>query len=327
VTPPSANPGALPVRRPPPCRPGDRVGVAALSGPVRPERLEAGLAALRDLGFTPVPAPNLLFRDRFGLHAGSDDERLDGFHHLVADPSIRAVLFARGGHGLLRLLPRLDWDLLAETPRVYMGYSDLTPLLSEVVHRLGLAAFHGPMVAADLARGLDAAETASFLAELAGDGPRELPLAGGTGPVVEGPLAGGCLSLLNDTVGTDTPPRLDGSVVFWEDVAEPLYRLDRMLTHLALSHKLRAVSGMVVGHLGPAPPGQVLPEDPASWITDAVMPGGDAPGGGSVIPGGVALRSLAWGLPAGHQAPNLTLPLGLGARLDPAARRLTVGLD
>src|SRR5688500_18371312 len=104
-----------PAEYPPAVRPGDRVGVAALSGGVDPERLERGLAALRELGFEPVPADNLAARD--GMFAGSDDERLDGFHRLAAEPSIGAIFFARGGHGLLRVLPRIDWELLADRPR------------------------------------------------------------------------------------------------------------------------------------------------------------------------------------------------------------------
>jgi len=115
------------VSPPPAVRPGDRVGVAALSSHVDPRRLEQGVAVLRELGFEPVLAGNL---DRVdGLFAGSDAERLAAFHELAADESLRAIFFARGGHGLLRVLPRIDWPLLARFPRAYIGYSDLTPFL------------------------------------------------------------------------------------------------------------------------------------------------------------------------------------------------------
>ena len=133
--------GALPdvIGLPPAVRPGDRVGVAALSGAVDPERLEAGLEALRQLGFEPLVAANL--KSGTGLFAGDDDRRLEGFHDLLAEPRLRAVIFARGGHGVLRLLPRIDWALLARRPLAYVGYSDLTPFLLEVVRRLGVVAF------------------------------------------------------------------------------------------------------------------------------------------------------------------------------------------
>ena len=147
-------------------RQGDRVGVAALSGWAPPERVDRGLAALRSLGFEPVPAPNLGRRD--GPFAGSDEERLEGFHRLAADPDVRAIFFLRGGHGVLRLLDRIDWELLATTPRAYVGYSDLTPLLLEVTRRTGQVTFHGPMVAVEMARGLGQAEEESLLGALRG---------------------------------------------------------------------------------------------------------------------------------------------------------------
>ncbi len=151
------------------------MGVAALSGPVDPARLEAGLEALRRLGFEPVLAANVL--SRHGLFAGGDEERLAAFHRLAADPSLSAIFFARGGHGLLRLLPAIDWDLLRRHPRAYVGYSDLTPFLLEVVRRLGLVTFHGSMVAADLARGLRPEEEESLLGALAGRYPAEVPFS------------------------------------------------------------------------------------------------------------------------------------------------------
>ncbi len=298
-----------PAQLPPPAGPGDRVGVAALSGPVDPARLEAGLAALRRLGFEPVLAANLRSRD--GLFAGGDAERLDAFHRLAADPDLPAIFFARGGHGLLRVLPALDWDLLKSRPRAYVGYSDLTPLLLELVRRLHLVTFHGPMVAADLARGLAPEEEASLLAALAGRYPAVQPfsrwLREPAIPAIgqaSGPLLGGCLSLLTATLGTPFAPDLEGALVFWEDIGEPPYRIDRMLTHLGLSGNLANIAGMIVGHLGN---GQNVGQD-ADWP--------------ALVGGSVARFSwpLAWGLESGHISPNRTLPLGLPARLDDGGR-------
>lgn len=292
------------VRLPPPVRSGDRVGVAALSGPVDPDRLDRGLAALERLGFEPVPAANL--RSRHAFFAGSDDERLAGFHELAADPSVRAVLFARGGHGVLRLLPRIDWDLLARHPRAYVGYSDLTPFLLAVVRRLRLVAFHGPMASADLARGLTGPEESSFLDALAGRVARSLPVAGWLRrAAAEGPLLGGCLSLLASIQGTPWAPDLAGAILFWEDVDEPGYRLDRMLTHLGLSGNLAGIRGMAIGHCRPSDGGEFGP-----WLAEALAGYG---------------WPVAWGIEAGHEAPNLTLPLGAPARLDPVTGVLAVG--
>ncbi len=294
---------------PPPVRPGDRVGVAALSGPVDAERLARGLAALEELGFEPVPAANL--GSRSGLFAGSDAERLDAFHRLAADPSIRAVIFARGGYGVTRLLPGIDWELLARHPRAYVGYSDLTPFLLAVVFRLGWVAFHGPMVAADLARGLSEREERSLLGALAGEvAPELLPAATWLRRgEAQGPLLGGCLSLLVSLLGTPWAPRLEGSILFWEEVGEPIYRLDRMLTHLRLSGSLAAIGGMAVGHCRPVGEGAegapLRPDQLAEVVAGFAWP-------------------VAVGLEAGHEAPNLTLPLGATARLDSEAGGLEV---
>lgn len=300
------------IQLPPPAGPGDRVGVAALSGPVDPARLAAGLAALRGLGFEPVLADNLSSRHAF--FAGGDAERLAAFHRLAADPDLSAIFFARGGHGVLRLLPGIDWDLLRRRPRAYVGYSDLTPFLLEIVRRLGFAAFHGPLVAADLARGLDAGEEASLLGALAGRFPAELPVGSwlreGQNGGASGPLLGGCLSLLTATLGTPFFPDLEGAVVFWEDVNEAPYKVDRMLTHLGLSGNLAAIKGMIVGHLGG---GEDPDWDPESWP--------------ALVQESLSSFSwpLVWGLESGHFAPNRTLPLGLPARLEAGSGRLVLG--
>lgn len=291
------------VAKPPPVRSGDRIGIAALSGPVDPEALDRGVEALWELGFEPVLASNLAYRK--GFFAGSDDERLAGFHDLIADDDLGGVIFARGGHGILRLLPHLDWALMARRPRAYVGYSDLTPLLNLLVSRLGQVALHGPMVAVDFARGLTTAETDSLLAALAGEQLPPLALLGEwTG--TEGVLMGGCLSLLNAMVGTSFQVSAADSVLFWEDVGEPLYRLDRMLTQLGLSGSLTGIRGMVVAkfelHEDDVDSG-LLPELLQEWSLEIGCP-------------------LAHGIESGHCAPNLTLPLGVKVRMDAHRREL-----
>jgi len=301
-----------PVHLPPPAGPGDRIGVAALSGPVDPEKLERGLDALRRLGFAPVLAGNL--GSRHGFFAGTDAERLDAFHRLAADPDLPAIVFARGGYGLTRLLPAIDWDLLARRPRAYVGYSDVTPFLLGVIERLGLAAFHGPMVAAELGRGLTPDEEESFLGALAGRYPRAEPFRSclKNGGPVSGPLLGGCLSLLVATLGTPFFPDLGGSLLFWEEVNEDPYRVDRMLTHLRLSGNLAGIAGMIVGHLGHTE-GSGEPSEERAWeaLVDDSLAGFPWP--------------LAWGLDSGHLRPNHTLPLGLLARLDAGAAQVVLG--
>jgi muramoyltetrapeptide carboxypeptidase len=274
------------------------------------------MAELRRLGFEPVLADNLLSKSRHGLFAGDDEERLAAFHRLAADPDLPAIFFARGGSGLLRILPAIDWDLLARHPRAYMGYSDLTPFLLAVVARLRLVAFHGPLVAGELAGGLDAAEEGSLLGALAGRYPAAVPfgawLRPPRSPRVSGPLLGGCLSLLAGTLGTPFFPDLSRCILFWEDVNEPPYRVDRMLTHLRLSGTLARIEAMIVGHVDGGDAGP----DPAA-----------VPDWPAVVMDGLASFDwpLAWGLASGHRRPNLTLPLGLMASIAMEDRQLWLG--
>lgn len=306
-----------PARLPSPVGPGDRVGVAALSGPVDPVRLEAGLAALRRLGFEPVLADNL--SSRHGFLAGSDEERLAAFHRLAADRDLPAIFFARGGHGLLRILPGIDWRLLAHHPRAYVGYSDLTPFLLRIVERLGLVSFHGPMVAAELARGLTPDEESSLLAALAGRYPVAQPVRFLREPrepesrTAAGILLGGCLSLLVSLLGTPFFPDLRDSLLFWEDVNEPRYKIDRMLTHFRLSGHLAAIEGMIVGHLGWTEGADKETADGMDWpaLVEQSVAGFDWP--------------LAWGLESGHLRPNRTLPLGLLTHLDARTGEIVFG--
>jgi muramoyltetrapeptide carboxypeptidase len=281
-----------------------------LSGPVSSEALEKGLDELRALGYEPVAAANS--RSRWGPFAGTDAERIAGFHHLLDDDSLAAIFFARGGHGLLRVIDRLDWERIAARPRAWVGYSDLTPLLLRIVERCGLVTFHGPMVGTDLARGLVDEEQESLARALAGERP-SLPVRFLREGAAEGPLLGGCLSLLAAVQGTSWAPDLGGSILFVEDVNEPAYKVDRMLTHLRLSGTLTDVRAIVAGHFGPQwesgleRPATADSEPAGSWQLESLL---DLPG------------PIAFGLASGHGVPNLTLPLGAEARLDPEAGTL-----
>ncbi len=284
------------------------MGIAALSGRIDPDRLTAGIAALEELGFETVLAANLRPEASPGgrpLFAGSDRERLDAFHELAGDESVAAIVFARGGYGVSRILGQVDWNLLASRPRPYVGYSDLTPLLLALVARTGTMAFHGPM-AVDFARGLRAEERRSFLDALAGRLPAvwsleavSAELSAGRPPTIEGRLLGGCLSMLAATVGTGLLPSFRDSVLVLEDIGEPEYRIDRLLTQLRTSGQAAGIRAVVAGHFR------------------------DCDARASLIDFAAALDAPFFaGLPAGHQAPNHTLPLGASVSLD--VRRATL---
>jgi len=281
-------------------RRGDLVGVCSPSSPSEPEKLERGVAELRAMGFEVRVAPHTL--DRTGFTAGPPADRLRDLHGLLRDPDVAAILFARGGAGAARLLPDLDVSLLRAHPKPLVGYSDVT-LLHLVQARLEMVAFHGPMVAHDLADG--GGDRASLLWALTGEG---APYAAGDGALAvlregaaEGRLLGGCLSIIAAAAGTPWAfAAKDDTLLFLEDLNERPYRIDRLLFQLRHSGVLDHVRGIVFGDLSTcaAPPG-------VDWTLDDVireaLDGLDVP--------------IASGLRSGHTRPNVTLPLGVRARL------------
>jgi len=293
-------------------KPGDVVGVAALSGPADPEDLARGCAALEEMGFRIRLAPIVgLKTGSLGL-AGADTERLAGYRGLLLDGDVAAILFARGGYGVTPLLPLLDPEEIAAHPKIHCGFSDLTALSGFLLSRCGLPSFHGPMVAADLARGLDPLSASFFPALLEGRGPSGLPMPGAdvlSGGDFDGRLVGGCLSLLAAGVGTPAEFPYDGAILFLEDVGEEAYRIDRMLVTLRDAGRLAKLKGILIGSLSAITFGGV--EDAArlrALLVERLAPLG--------IP-------VVAGLPAGHRPPNVTLPVGARVTWDEGRRVLS----
>ena len=286
-------------------KPGDVIGVAAPAGPVDEERLRRGTAELERLGFRVRVGAGVLARR--GFTAGPIDTRVDQLHDLFADPSVAAVACARGGAGVMQLLPHLDRDLLQANPKLLLGYSDVT-LLHLEMERLGIVSLHGPMVSRELADGDSAYDRASLWHGLTGggapysSGPDDLvSLASGKG---EGVLRGGCLSLLAAAAGTPWALRStdEPTLVFVEDVDEKPYRVDRMLRQLRASGALQGVTGVVFGDMKGCTPGFHDDYRLEDVLLEA-LEGLDVP--------------IALGLSSGHTThPNLTLPLGVRARLE-----------
>lgn len=295
---------------PPALRPGDRIGIMAPGGPIRPAEVERGMAYLAGRGYIPVPAPHL--GARHGYLAGTDVERLQDFDRLLADRDLSAIWFARGGYGSARLVADLDLSPLQERPKALIGYSDVTVLQAAALRALGLATFYAPLVS-ELGDPAAFSEASLWRALSSGSGPLDYELdprsvlRAGCG---EGPLVGGCLSLLVSLVGTPYEPTTDGAILFWEDVNEEPYRIDRMLGHLRLAGRLARLRGMLVGRLvgwQSKEPGNDLP---LAEILEAHLKGTDYP--------------VVLDVPAGHCPGKITLPLGRRARLDTAGARLSI---
>jgi muramoyltetrapeptide carboxypeptidase len=266
--------------------------------------LEPGLALLRSAGFRVVLAGHVY--DRRDYLAGDDQARLEDLNSMLGRPEIRAVVCARGGYGSLRLLPGVRYDVIREDPKVIVGYSDITALLNAVHKETGLVTFHGPMVR-DLG-GKSRDNWDDLLRIMISGKGKTLALAPRGRALVEGkacgPLAGGNLSVLCHLAGTPFFPELEGAILFLEDIGEPGYRVDRMLTHLMLTGRIRGVSGIALGEMVDCG----APETLEDIFADILSPLG--------VP-------LATGLPVGHGDRNAALPIGLPAELDTRAMTLS----
>lgn len=268
--------------------------------------MERGLNALRELGFVPKSGEHTLTRGPL-YFAGTPESRLRDLHHAFADDDIRAIFCTRGGYGSNYLLEGLDLDLIAESAKPFLGYSDLTAPQLWLLDQLELPAFHGPMLSADFARE-DGVHLPSLRAALSGQqysaGPEEGLRTLHPGRV-RGTLYGGCLSILTALLGTPYEPQTEGKLLFLEDVSAKPYQVDRMLWQLAQAGKLDGVKGIVFGEMldcqspGAAP--ELLEEVILRTLDDFRGP-------------------IAIGLRSGHVSRcNVTLTFGVEAELHAAA--------
>ena len=278
------------------------------SSPSPPDRIDAAASALRARGFDVRVAPNTSNRHR-GYLAGTDDERLDLLNHAFRDDAVDAIFFARGGYGATRLLDRIDYDAIARDPKPVVGYSDITALHLAIAARVGVATFHGPMLNTDFAEGLNPEIDGWLWGALAGEAPLEWRLAAenvfaeGAG---DGILFGGCLSLSAALLGTPFDYWVSDGIWFWEDIDEPTYRIDRMLTTLRLSGRLASLRGVVIGKLREC---GVEEQDELHALLSEFF-------GSSGIP-------VLTDMPFGHFGNNLLLPIGRHVAVDTQRRALT----
>ncbi len=287
-------------------RAGRRVSIVAPSSPFPSDRYRAGVEVLGRLGLE--VKEHAFARASTGFLAGPDDLRVRALEEVLQDPHTDVVWAARGGYGLTRIAHRLG-EAVAASDKTIVGFSDVCALHA-LARRSGLISIHGPVVTqlADL--------SPSDLANLehAIQGRYGMISAVAEGPIVaggraEGRLAGGNLAVLAAMVGSEIFPDLRGAIVLLEDVGEPTYRLDRMLTQLILSRAFEGVAGFACGDFVGCEP-----RKPTEPLAIEVL---------SERLGGLGVPVLL-GLPFGHGKRNLALPLGARAELDAPARTLRV---
>lgn len=300
---PSTQP--IPRIKPPALRPGDTIGIIAPASNIKRELLDAGCEALRRLGYKPFYLDSIFEKNLY--FAGSVERRARELDEMFSRDDVRAIICARGGYGANYLLESLNLEAIKAHPKIFVGYSDVTTLLTYVADTTGLVTFHGPMVTKDFAHS-GGVDLASWEAAVAGASEWALDLGpeSGVKPLVTGSavgtLYGGCLSMLAASLGTPYEIQTDETILFIEDVAAKPYQIDRMLMQLKLAGKFAGVRGIVFGEmldcLQNQGQGYTLEEVVLRVVGDLGIP-------------------VAYGLRSGHVSRrNITLPLGLRAALD-----------
>jgi muramoyltetrapeptide carboxypeptidase len=285
-------------------RSGDTVGIVAPASNIKLDLLEKGCQALRQMGYKPFYFDSILEQDLY--FAGSADRRARELEEMFARDEVRAILCARGGYGANYLLDKIDLNKIAANPKIFVGYSDVTTLLTWFADSAGMVAFHGPMVTKDFALP-DGIDLLSWNAAVSGSTAWDISTSAGSGVeglvdgLAEGITYGGCLSLLVAAMGTPYDIRTRGTILFLEDVNARPYQIDRMLMQLKLAGKFEGVKGIVFGEmldcLQTKEQGYTLQQVILRVVGDLGIP-------------------IAYGLRSGHVTRrNITLPIGVRAAL------------
>lgn len=285
--------------------PGDKAALTAPSSPVPAERLKAAVKSVEYLGLEPVVMESCFMSH--GYMAGPDKRRAEDINSAFRRKDIKAVFCLRGGFGASRLLPLLDFDMIRENPKIFVGYSDITALHTVFSCLCGFITFHAPMPNTDYTR-MDAFSL-SRLRELLFEEKTSLTAENPPGEKMRilspgscsGLLTGGNLSLTAAALGSPYEIDTKDRILFLEDVDEEPFRLDRYLTALSLAGKLRDCSGVILGTFAGC---QGSPE--ASLTVEEII-------NEVVLPCG---KPVLFNLRAGHIYPQLTLPMGAVAQMD-----------
>ena len=285
---------------PPALRPGDAISIVAPASFPEAEACATAIQIFSAAGYEARVHRD--FCSHCGYLAGTDEERADELNQAFADPETRMVLAVRGGYGTPRLLDRLDFLLLKNRPKIVCGYSDITALHSAIQRQCGLISFHGPNLVDGLGNDSAATATERKMFYSLATGATLPPMKAGKslhGGVAQGRLVGGNLAVLTGLLGTPYAPDFAGSVLFLEETGEAPYRIDRMLTQLRLAGVFDKVTGIVCGYFTEcvADDGSTVGEVLEEFLASLGVP-------------------VLVDFPAGHEHPNLPLPMGALVEID-----------
>lgn len=287
---------------------GDTLGLIAPSSPVHKNgQLEEGIKILENQGYKVVVGESC--RCKYGYLSGDDNIRANDINKMFSDKNIDAIFCLRGGYGAPRILAKLDYEMIKKSPKLFMGYSDITAIHLALNQECELITFHGPMVASDMIEGFDDFTRKGFLKAITStkpmgivENPLGIDIKSLVGGEARGKIVGGNLSLLVALMGTPYEINTKGKILFLEDIGEYTYSIDRMLTQLKLARKLEECVGIILGDFNNCMPqyeelGLTLMEVFKDIIVSMNKP-------------------TVYNLMAGHSSPKITLPLGVEALLD-----------
>ena len=303
---------------------GATIGIVSPSSFSEPFGLGQGVGYLREQGYEVVLGECTRNLTRSGFMSGTDEQRARELNDMFADENVDAIFASRGGYGAMRVLPLLDFDVIRDNPKIFMGYSDITTLHIAIHQRTGLVTFHGPSIEGyagdnpekdtpagklNIDRALELLQRAEPWGRL--DNPPTGMLLRTIVPgKAEGTLIGGNLSMMTHTLGTEDSITTDGRILFMEDVYVSEYDIERLLTHMHLAHKFDGVKGIVIGQFS-----SFQKREEAQPTLEEVLR--DRIGCLSRVPSFT-------GLCCGHGAMKLVMPEGVKASMDAASPALSI---
>ena len=287
-------------RRPENLKAGDSIGICSPARKIPAEDIESAVKMIEEKGFFPVMGKNMF--NEHHQFSGTDEERAEDLQTFLDDPNIKAVLFARGGYGTMRIIDKLDWTEFEKNPKWLIGYSDITVLHSHVHAKLNIETLHATM---PINFGKDVDSTKTLFDAATGHAMKHeainenfLKNRPGTATA---PIVGGNLSLLFALQGSVSDLNTDGKIIFLEDIDEYLYHIDRMMIGLKRAGKLSKLAGLVIGGMtdmkdNAIPFGMYAEEIIQSHVAEYNYP-------------------VCYYFPAGHDTQNYALPLGRSVHL------------
>lgn len=295
---------------------GDTIGVIAPASPTSQENVKKAYEKLTSMGFKVKMGKSC--HEQYGYLSGSDKIRAQDLNNMFKDYKVKGIICMRGGYGTPRILDLVDYDLIKNNPKVFVGYSDITALHIAINQLANLVTFHGPMVSSDIIGSFSKFSQDSLYNSIL-DNDFSGSIVNPPGEeietihkgVAEGELIGGNLSLIVDTLATPYEIDLKGKILFIEEIGEESYQIDRMLTQLRLSGKLDEAEGIILGDFKNC--GTVSKHKESlslrQVIDDIIKPIG---------------KPTIFNLKAGHCEPMITLPLGAKVSLDANKRKVTI---